>query len=1538
MTVELLEAIRNENLSIYQTSAQRLREDIGQEDEIARDYRGRLIYELIQNADDAMAGNQAAHFRVELHPDGLWFANSGRPLAEADIRGICGISASTKQVDVEYKRASIGHKGMGFKSVLEVSRTPEIYSTTCCFRFSEPDCLELLRGAGFETTHAPLMRLPWPITDSSPTWQRLLGEGMTTAFHLPFVTDRASQIHGTLTRALRALPETTFLFLKRLEAIEFILGDTTRSWTIQRTHQHDDVWRSTPRMQGRGLYKVIMAREHDNSAESCVHEYLVAFDDTIQIGARRGGLHGVAWENVAITEVSVAVCLNDDRPTPVETPLVHVFLPTAERMPYPFLVNGAFACGLSRQRIPVDDVADDYNAFLLDESVHLLTDVLIPRLCLADRRATVLLLQRDLSCESPLATRLHKALRIRLSTLPLVPDESGRLLMPNLLVVPAPETGSGKIFRELLKAQARLGERWFPSAEWCDEDVARVLIDHGATSPGVVEMVTLLSDADPARSTAQYDETRPVKVDPVLRVLEQLWRNHDDAVRQRLANAVRQAPLLPVEVCPDGSWRREVIGDRSCFYPPRSLQGELPLPGLSFLARSICWGELRLNERKEALHDEMLAWHGLFDIREFRFEEVMRASVLPAMALEQRARRSEFHDIAQIATICQLSGKSSQGGRLSFERLGSQRPLFNLTRLELPCRAEGGGVRWVSAYQVYLGADWIGEASVECLMETCAAAGITNIPDIPLLLGPDNFIPHLNHAHAAHATATDDGEVGLEEDEDAAIPARRRSRWLEFLTWIGVNRHLRLVHFHDINDRDTGWIHTARLARPSGWIFKAIPEGLWQTWRDDLEARLANALAAQQHSFGPHRFFYELHHLEHLDPFLTAAAADTSCQVSGALYKHLAAHWSTMSTHRSAIVALTVHSPRRRSTPRRANGSEKIALGDDFWLWRLKQAAFCPTSHGPRQPANTWWSTSSIRRKLDRVRVWLPTLEVDNPTGFADALNIRRELAPETFTLDDATALLVQLERAEFTDNPQGLRALRSIFRDLIELLVEAHPPSPQGAARLPTLFGGQLSWRPANQIFLVTRRRHARVDVPTFILEGNSRAPAILPRCFGVRLLDDALDHTPCPGDESFQGADLDLFRHGLLDRGPAILARLGTERQSERQAEEDARNLRHLLKGITPVTDLLVQTTLDGRPIGDPAGDPAEFFVERDNPAGAFILWQDAAWPPVGEHAERIAETLCEIFGTNWYEPFLALIQANDHQTRRRILQRAGVPNDLDEYQRRFDDEFLPNIPAPSFSSPRTAGEQPMVSRERTLQDLSVLEVKRPLHPLWPASALIVLGQPASISAPVPVDAPRVTLHERGPGAAIKRGHIPSQTDLSALDRLGMQVAMAFELRRLDRQGGGQVYDVSHPERIKQAWDELGSLFERTLKPNAISDDWPGFDILSIDAHGRLARMIELKSSGVSARTQSCTWNEWKSAAQDALRQHYFLYLVGNLRSDLHHNKPFIRTVQDPFGQLRAELQLRTRVERKVQLAVNQFREAEEEIIEVRPSAQRR
>ena len=98
--------------------------------EITQEYRGRCVLELLQNAHDALAVSRPGDprkisfvFTTEPDPE-LLIANSGRPFRRKDFEGICELGQSPKD-----PKESVGNKGLGFQSVLEVSTQPQIWST-----------------------------------------------------------------------------------------------------------------------------------------------------------------------------------------------------------------------------------------------------------------------------------------------------------------------------------------------------------------------------------------------------------------------------------------------------------------------------------------------------------------------------------------------------------------------------------------------------------------------------------------------------------------------------------------------------------------------------------------------------------------------------------------------------------------------------------------------------------------------------------------------------------------------------------------------------------------------------------------------------------------------------------------------------------------------------------------------------------------------------------------------------------------------------------------------------------------------------------------------------------------------------------------------------------------------------------------------------------------------------------------------------------------------------------------------------------------
>ena len=115
----------------------------------AESYDGKVITELLQNADDAASKK----FKIIEIDKAVIFANDGRPFDESDIYSISRSGASEKN-----RETQIGYRGIGFKSSISVSNDIVIVSGAFCFTFSKNYCAKVL-GTNIDKT--PTIRIPF---------------------------------------------------------------------------------------------------------------------------------------------------------------------------------------------------------------------------------------------------------------------------------------------------------------------------------------------------------------------------------------------------------------------------------------------------------------------------------------------------------------------------------------------------------------------------------------------------------------------------------------------------------------------------------------------------------------------------------------------------------------------------------------------------------------------------------------------------------------------------------------------------------------------------------------------------------------------------------------------------------------------------------------------------------------------------------------------------------------------------------------------------------------------------------------------------------------------------------------------------------------------------------------------------------------------------------------------------------------------------------------------------------------------------------
>jgi len=101
-------------------------------EQVEHQYHGRFLIELLQNAHDALSDkpgqSQKSRIEIVLDPnDGehgaLYVANDGKPFTDSNFKSLSQLGQSDKD-----PQKSIGNKGIGFRSVLEITTSPEIYS------------------------------------------------------------------------------------------------------------------------------------------------------------------------------------------------------------------------------------------------------------------------------------------------------------------------------------------------------------------------------------------------------------------------------------------------------------------------------------------------------------------------------------------------------------------------------------------------------------------------------------------------------------------------------------------------------------------------------------------------------------------------------------------------------------------------------------------------------------------------------------------------------------------------------------------------------------------------------------------------------------------------------------------------------------------------------------------------------------------------------------------------------------------------------------------------------------------------------------------------------------------------------------------------------------------------------------------------------------------------------------------------------------------------------------------------------------------
>lgn len=293
MIKETISKINSSFIAEARNSPALLADMAAMEKYMSESYNGRIIVELLQNADDA----HSSRVYITEQDGNVIFANNGRPFNDADVMAISRSGASEKK-----RGETIGYRGIGFKSTSYLSSEIIIYSNETAFSFSKAKTAEAL---GVDEDHVPTIRIPFLI-DAAPYMdiiEELKENGFTTIFIFK------SSNKEVLQEEIESLSADLMLFLRHLKEIE------------------------TSSMGEDKLLRV------NRKAKDWGQE--------ITIDKKKWGM----------IDDCLAFKMEDDAFVKCEADeaVYYTFLPTYDKSPFPFKINGDFSTDPSRKHIRQDE-------------------------------------------------------------------------------------------------------------------------------------------------------------------------------------------------------------------------------------------------------------------------------------------------------------------------------------------------------------------------------------------------------------------------------------------------------------------------------------------------------------------------------------------------------------------------------------------------------------------------------------------------------------------------------------------------------------------------------------------------------------------------------------------------------------------------------------------------------------------------------------------------------------------------------------------------------------------------------------------------------------------------------------------------------------------------------------------------------------------------------------------------------------------------------------------------------------------------------
>jgi len=742
LTEERLGLLRNAHQSGLARAQLEDWEDLGKaERSVQQEYAERYLFELLQNANDAIKDWIDLHPGEEMKADhrvrliltwnSLLIANTGEPFRENNVRSICRLGKTTKSASKH-----VGHKGIGFKSVLGITEAPEIYSDCYAFGFSRPDCenaIQKIVGREWSVDFPlPIHRFPFQRqlrrvpSDERAVIEALFADDYVTVIRLPL-----SVPWETVAERMRHdLTPKVLLFLNAIGQLEMVYpsGEDTAYW--RQIHQE------TNRAGDSESYQVSLWSDASGEAE-IDSRWLVLEPDQVEIEDR--GLisqFGESWQEVERVGFSIAFPLDLAGQTiraSGQSYHFYVYFPTDEDSGLQFLVNADYYTGTSRKYVPNEPfnhwLSEQLAFYLADKGVHELTRWFPDNPAVVDILAPV----RDTHGEFDEHFRCKCSEWLK--TACFVPLGKKRYAMPERVRL-IPKGADAASFRQFFKDLSSGADWSFPMLAVEEAEKARgkqgrpFLLDVGATYLSTQEALDTLKDGP----SVSIDECGPF-----FDFLVKWWQSLLYSERNSFVTQLRDCRIVPTT----RRWKRpneslifQGLGDEDVVVPE----------GFDFdVVSTGVYGETGQSSPPYLLLKEL-------GVADYRSREIIRQAIMPAFESPERFARLSIESITQAYRFLKNYLETRRGGDEVIDNRVSA-VLLPAFRLADPAKRE-----WRRADEIYFAQYW------------------TSTDDLEVIYGEFEDVFFLGQPDFLH----DLDEVAKEE-------------WYRFFEWLGVSYAPRLL-------------------------------------------------------------------------------------------------------------------------------------------------------------------------------------------------------------------------------------------------------------------------------------------------------------------------------------------------------------------------------------------------------------------------------------------------------------------------------------------------------------------------------------------------------------------------------------------------------------------------------------------------------------------------------------------------------------------------------------------------------------------------